>query len=113
MGATILFGLAGTLALIGLTQHFTAFAAVLFVWGGIIGGLYMIGLAELGARYEGAELASANAAFVMFYATGMLIGPPLLGRALDASPHYGLFGGMAALIALDLVVFIAFSRAQR
>lgn len=111
--AIAIFGLAGALALILLTPHYAPFSVLLFVWGGIIGGLYMVGLAELGARYAGADLASANAAFVMLYATGMLIGPPLLGQTLDLSPHSGLFGGMAALFVAYLVAAsIAGSRAR-
>jgi MFS family permease len=100
------FGLVGALALIGVGDRLVPLAILLFVWGGIIGGLYMIGLAELGARYTGADLASANAAFVMFYATGMLAGPPLLGRTLDMSPRYGLFGGVALLFVLYLAIVV-------
>lgn len=110
--AIALFGLVGSLALLALTPSFVAFAAVLFVWGGVAGGLYMIGLAELGARYSGADLASANSVFVMLYATGMLVGPPALGRALDYSPRYGLFGGVAVLFALYLAA-AAVRRATR
>ncbi len=110
--AIALFGLIGSLALLALTPSFVAFSAVLFVWGGVAGGLYMVGLAELGARYSGADLASANSVFVMLYATGMLVGPPALGRALDSSPHYGLFGGVACLFALYLAA-AAVRRATR
>ncbi|MCB1544324.1 MAG: MFS transporter, partial [Rhodoblastus sp.] len=58
----------------------------------------------LGARYTGADLASANSAFVMLYATGMIVGPPVLGLSLDASPTHGLFGGVALLFVAYLVV---------
>lgn len=95
-------GLAGALVLIALDPRSPGFMALLFVWAGLVGGLYMVGLAELGARYRGADLAAANSAFVMFYATGMLVGPPMLGATLDASPRYGLFAGMAALFAAYL-----------
>jgi MFS family permease len=110
--AIALFGLVGSLALLALTPSFVAFSVLLFVWGGVAGGLYMVGLAELGARYSGADLASANSVFVMLYATGMLVGPPALGRALDSSPHYGLFGGVAVLFALYLAA-AAVRRATR
>ena len=106
-------GLVGAIALAFLAQNYLAFSIVLFVWGGVAGGLYMIGLASLGARYEGADLASANAAFVMLYATGMLVGPPVLGAALDASPRYGLFGGMAAMFLVYLGIAAISDRQSR
>lgn len=105
--AIAIFGLAGALAATLLSPHYIAFSALLFVWGGVVGGLYMVGLAMLGARYTGADLASANSAYVMLYATGMMIGPPILGLTLDASPSHGLFGGVALLFALYLAVVAA------
>ncbi|MFO1116868.1 MAG: MFS transporter [Beijerinckiaceae bacterium] len=102
-----LIGLVGALVLLALGAHFLAFSIALFVWGGFAGGLYMLGLAELGARYKGADLASANSVFVMLYASGMIVGPPALGKAMDFSPRYGLFGGVAALFALYLVMTTA------
>ncbi|MGP0059276.1 MAG: MFS transporter [Beijerinckiaceae bacterium] len=78
--------------------HFAAFCALVFVWGGVLGGLYAVGLAALGARYHSADLASANAAFILLYAIGMLIAPPALGFGLDITPA-GLFFGVAALLA--------------
>lgn len=110
--AIAIFGLVGALAATLLTQHYIVFCALLFVWGGIVGGLYMVGLAMLGARYTGADLASANTAYVMLYATGMMIGPPILGTTLDASPNYGLFGGVVGLFAAYLAIY-AFSVARR
>lgn len=111
--AIALIGLLGALVLTVIGSNFVAFSVVLFVWGGIAGGLYMVGLAELGARYQGADLASANAAFVMLYATGMVAGPPLLGRALDASSRYGLFGGVAGLFLMYLAAVAVAQRLRR
>ena len=100
--AIAIFGLVGALALIFLSARYAAFSMLLFVWGGVVGGLYMVGLAILGARYTGADLASANSAYVMLYASGMMIGPPILGVTLDASPAHGLFGGVALLFVAYL-----------
>ena len=102
--AIAIVGLVSALALMVVGAHYAAFSALLFVWGGIVGGLYMVGLATLGARYTGADLASANSAFVMLYATGMIVGPPVLGLSLDASPAHGLFGGVALLFVAYLAV---------
>ena len=43
----------------------------------------------------------------------MLLGPPILGRALDASPRYGLFGGMAAMFVAYLLVLVFQARRAR
>ena len=80
------------------------FEALLLVWGGVVGALYPVGLGLLGALYRDAELASANAANVMSYAAGMLIGPPLIGAGLDALPPAGFFWAVAGLIALYLCI---------
>lgn len=81
-----------------------AFLPTLVAWSGVTSGLYMVGLAELGARYKGNDLATANAVFVGCYATGMMAGPPLAGRALDLWPASGLFLSLAALCALTLAI---------
>ena len=98
-------GLAGA-AFLGLfgTRSLVVFEGVLLLWGGIVGALYPVGLGQLGADYSGADLASANSAFVMTYALGMLVGPPLIGAGLDAAPPAGFFWAIAALIALYLVI---------
>jgi MFS family permease len=98
------FGIIGAVLLpIARDASFAAFAAVLFVWGGVVGSLYAVGLASLGARYQGAELASANAAYIMLYSVGMLAGPPLLGLGLDLAPA-GLFLGIALMLACYLCI---------
>jgi MFS family permease len=74
----------------------------LFLWGGVVTGLYTIGLTMLGARFSGPDLASANAAFVTMYGLGGLAGPPLAGGAMDAlDPH-----GLALALALFCAIFV-------
>ncbi|HEY1735470.1 MAG TPA: MFS transporter, partial [Methylovirgula sp.] len=80
---------------------FVAFAILLVIWGGIVGSLYAVGLAHLGERYRGAELAAANATYILLYSVGMLLGPPVLGSGLDLAPP-GLFWAMALLLAAYL-----------
>ena len=84
-------------------------AAVLFAWGGIAGTLYTVGLAHLGATARGSDLAGANAAFVVFYNVGLILGPPLIGAGMDLSPPQGfawtlaaLFLAYAAIVVRDL-----------
>jgi MFS family permease len=81
-------GVAGALAIpafatMGPPPDLWPLKGLLFVWGGIIGGIYVVGLAHLASRFTGGELAGANAAFVMLYNFGLLIGPPLTGLGLD------------------------------
>ena len=98
-------GLAGALLLAMLDLRTTLlFEAVLFLWAGTVGGFYPVGLAQLGATYRDGALAGANAAFVMSYSLGMLVGPPLVGLGLDLVPPGGFFLAMGAMIAIYLVI---------
>ena len=75
-----------------------------------LGSLYAVGLAHLGSRYSGPDLASANAAFVMLYSLGMLGGPPIAGFGMDLLPPSGFFFSVAALLALYLGLVCGRSR---
>ncbi len=97
-------GVVGTLAIPFTVHSLPLFAAVLFVYGGVVVGLYTVGLTLLGQRFRGADLAAANAAFVMMYSTGALIGPPLSGYAMDLWNPHGLIAAMGGLCAAYLVV---------
>ena len=98
-----LLSLAGAIVL-AFSQAGGAFDALLLVWGGVAGSLYAVALGYLGARYAGAELASANAAFVMLYAAGMLGGPPITGAGMDALGPHKFFVAIAALIVCYIAV---------
>jgi MFS family permease len=73
----------------------------LFLWGGSLGGFYTLSLTLLGRRFPADELAGANAAFVISYEIGGLLGAVAGGLGLDLwNPHgvplalglaYGLF----------------------
>jgi len=78
------------------------FYCVLVTWGGVVGSLYAVGLAHLGSSYSGAELASANAVFIMLYALGMIAGPPVVGLGMDLYSPNGLFFSIAGLLAMYL-----------
>ena len=68
--------------------------------GGMFGSLYAVGLAYLGSRSKGAELASGNAAYIMLYSTGMLAGPPLIGFIAQ---RYTLLHALTVVIPLLLL----------
>ncbi|MEM1419677.1 MAG: MFS transporter [Pseudomonadota bacterium] len=90
-----------------LSQSYVALSALFFLWGGMAAGLYTVGLAAMGGRYSGAELASANAALVMGYAVGALIGPTMVGGAMDVIGPHGLAAvlGGSSLIYCGLVLW--------
>lgn len=96
-------GLIGVLALPFVAGNWRASAAILFVWGGVVAGLYTVGLAHLGSKLSGRDLASANAAFVFCYGIGMLIGPQAIGIGMDiAGPN-----GFAWTLALFFAAYLA------
>ncbi len=83
-----------------------AIIGVIMLWGGISFAIYPVGLALLGQRFNGGDIARANTAFSMMYILGGLIGRPLAGAAMDAvgDPGLGwtlaLFYSIAAVAAL-------------
>lgn len=82
-------------------------AAVLFLWGGLVVGFYTIGLTLLGERHAGANLASANAAYIAAYGAGALIGPLVAGQAMDLWPVDGF---SLALTAIGAAILIPIAR---
>ncbi len=90
------FGLLGTLLMPYASADWHVMAALLFVWGGAVAALYTIGLAHLGSRLSGRDLASANAAFVLCYGLGTVLGPQAIGIGMDVFGTDG-FGWSLAL----------------
>ncbi len=80
---------------------------LLMVLGGLVAGLYTVGLAHLGSRFRGADLAQANAAFVVFYSIGLIVGPPLGGAGMDLWPPHGLPATLAVMFLIYVAVVLA------
>lgn len=99
-------GAAGMAAMAFLPLGLHGLMALLFVWGGIVAGLYTVGLAHLGSRFRGADLAQANAAFVVMYSIGLIVGPPMAGFGMDLWPPHGLPATLALLFAVYLAVVV-------
>ncbi|MCC5977410.1 MAG: MFS transporter [Salinarimonas sp.] len=97
-------GLVGALAMPLVAHSVIGLGLLLLVWGGVAGGFYTVGLAHLGARFSGGDLAAANAAFVILYNAGMVIGPPLTGAGIDLYRPHGFALAMASLFAFYLIV---------
>lgn len=75
-----------------------------FLTTGFVGGLYTVGLAKLGARFEGATLATANAGFVMLYSLGLVLGPTIVGGGMQLFEPHGFAWTIGAFLVLYAVV---------
>ena len=85
------------------------FWPMIFCWGGLSFGIYTIGLTMLGDRFTVGRLPTANAAYVMLYEVGGVMGPLLSGSAM-AIPLFGPNGlalgvGSAAFLYFLFAVF--------
>lgn len=95
----------------GLAALFSGGGVALWITVAALGGmavaLYSVSLTELGARYEGARLSQATAAFMMSYGVGALIVPPIMGAAADAAPPHGMLWALAAAGLLTAAVVLS------
>jgi MFS family permease len=98
-GAT---GLAGAVLLAALPLPIAALFILLFVWGGVASGIYPVSLSMAGDRFRGDELVSVNAAIIIAYGVGALLGPPLGGAAMDIRDPQGLPWLFVALFGVFL-----------
>ena len=76
--------------------------AVLFVWGGMVFGLYTSGLIMLGDKYRPEDLVAANALFIVCYVVGAMFGPALSGGAMDMWPDHGFVSFLIIMAVLLL-----------
>jgi len=84
---------------------------VVMLWGGISFAIYPVGLALLGQRFRGGDMARANTAFSLIYILGGLVGRPLTGAAMDAFGDRGLGWTLAVFyIAACIAAVVAWRR---
>lgn len=83
---------------------------LLVIWGGVAFGIYTVGLTMLGQRFAAGDMARANAAFVMIYTVGSLIGPPVSGAAMDVFGGHGLGWSLAAAYGLCALAIVSMHR---
>lgn len=95
-------GAAGALALPFVTGSGPVLWLLLFVWGGMLGSTYTLGMVGLGNMFGPDRIGGAFAAFVICYDVGALTGPPLAGLAIDLWGPNGLLivVGAASLLLL-------------
>jgi MFS family permease len=100
--ACALIALVSTLLMPFAAASTIIFLALLVFWGGVIAGLYSVGLALVASHYRGAALAQANATFVTSYSIGSIAGPAATGIGIDLwNPH-----GFTVAMALFLLVYV-------
>lgn len=89
---------------IAIYYNWTAWI-LLFVWGGMMGGLFSICLAMLSDRFKGDDLIRANGAFALMDNVGGLAGVLVMGIAMD------IFGedGFPYAIMLASVTYFSFA----
>ncbi len=77
-----------------------------FFGGGMALSMYTLGLTDLGSRFTGSAVVTANAVFVTLYGLGSLVGPGVSGVMRDQIGLVGVplalcgFGGLYALVIL-------------
>lgn len=101
------FALATLLATLPLWPQGWPLLGVVFVLGGLTGGLYTLGLAAIGQTVRTADLAVANAAFLIAYQAGAMVGPALGGAAMALWIPHGLIAVMVAAALLGAIVIAA------
>ena len=99
-------GLVGTVFMPLFAQNWHLMATLLFVWGGVVAAMYTVGLAHLGSQLSGHELASANAAFVLCYGVGMVLGPQAIGIGMDIAGPSGFGWSLALFFGAYMVLAI-------
>lgn len=97
-------GILGPVLLAPALQAGFALWILLFLWGGTVIGFYTVALVSLGERFPGAEIAAANAAFVMVFEFGSVTGPALTGAALAAWTPHGLVVALAGVCVVFLMM---------
>lgn len=103
-----IIGFLGMLLLPAIVDNWYLMATVLFIWGGVVAALYTVGLAHLGSKLHGHELANANAAFILCYGIGVVLGPQAIGIGMDLFGNNGFGWSLAAFFAAYIA--LAFCR---
>jgi MFS family permease len=79
--------------------------ASLSIWGGAMGAIFTVGITLLGERFRGVELVAANAVFSVLFGIGGLVGPFIVGAAME---HVGSRGYPLSL-AVTVLAYLLFA----
>ncbi len=73
-----------------------------FIFGGVDGMIYALGVILIGERFRGAQLATATAAFSACWGAGTILGPLLVGVGMDWFGN----GSMALIIFAIFAIYL-------
>ena len=96
--------LALTLALPFVINDSVLAAVTVFLLGGIMLGFYTAGLSIIGETVQAKDIAAANAAFLIMYQAGGILGPFIAGVAMTDAPVFGFVVTVSALIVVSSFV---------
>lgn len=85
--------------------------SLLVLLGGAMGALYTLSLVLIGQRFRGADLTSANTAFVMTFQLGAILGPPYAGAVMGAAGNASFPLALVAPLVLLLTSLLLAPRA--
>ena len=100
--ACVLLTMGGLLLMPRLVTIPIAAEVYAFVFGGVEGMIYALGVMLVGERFKGAMLASATTMFTACWGAGTVLGPLLVGVGMD---RFGA-GTMALVICLFYILFL-------
>lgn len=102
LAAFVLLTIAGLAVMPWAVQQPVMAGIFAFVFGGVEGMIYTLGVVLVGARFRGALLAAATTLFTACWGVGTVIGPLLVGVGMDR------FGAerMALVILLIFAVYV-------
>lgn len=90
-------GLVGSVVIPLSTGNTAIYLGFLAIWGGFVGGLYIVSLAHIGDHFSDDALIAANAAFGFIYAAAAMVGPLINGSAMQLWEPNGLMVACAAI----------------
>jgi MFS family permease len=102
LAACVLLTMIGLLVMPTVIQHPLAGSIFAFVFGGIEGMIYALGVILVGEHFKGAMLAAATTMFTACWGAGTVIGPFLTGVGMD---QYGE-DRMALILFLMFALFL-------
>ena len=86
----------------------------MFVFGGVEGMIYTLGVVLIGERFKGAQLAAATTAFSACWGAGTMLGPLLVGVGMDRFGNGSMVFIIYALFAIYMPLpVLAWMRLRR
>lgn len=102
LAGILVLTMVGLLAMPAMIQQPAIAMVFAFVFGGVEGMIYALGVMLVGDRFKGAMLAAASTAFTTCWGAGTVIGPMVVGAGMDRfGPQH-----MAQIIFLMFLAYL-------